>query len=130
MEKTLFLSPMIENNVFHYATRKISSICKISTFFEDLTILNPRSHLKMKYEFLTCCQSITINWKFFDRTSFTYNCTENLLVICKWVTWPLLKIITKLVNFWIYLIVKINQGSKLSSMRTVIKSLTSVTVLL
>ena len=31
---------------FHYATRKISLICKISTFFEDLGFLNPRSHLK------------------------------------------------------------------------------------
>ena len=31
----------------HYATRKISPICKISTFSEDLNFLNPRSHLKM-----------------------------------------------------------------------------------
>ena len=31
---------------FHYATRKISLISNISTFFEDLSILNPRSHLK------------------------------------------------------------------------------------
>ena len=29
----------------HYATRKISPICKISTFSEDLSFLNPRSHL-------------------------------------------------------------------------------------
>ena len=31
----------------HYATRKISPTCKISTFFEDLSFLNPRSHLKI-----------------------------------------------------------------------------------
>ena len=30
----------------HYATRKTSPICKISTFSEDLSFLNPRSHLK------------------------------------------------------------------------------------
>ena len=30
----------------HYATRKISPIFKISTFSEDLSFLNPRSHLK------------------------------------------------------------------------------------
>ena len=29
----------------HSETRKISPICKISTFFEDLSILNPRNHL-------------------------------------------------------------------------------------
>ena len=29
----------------HYATRKISPICKISAFSEDLSFLNPRSHL-------------------------------------------------------------------------------------
>ena len=29
----------------HYAIRKISPICKISTFSEDLSFLNPRSHL-------------------------------------------------------------------------------------
>ena len=27
---------------FHYATRKITPICKILTFFEDLSFLNPR----------------------------------------------------------------------------------------
>ena len=31
----------------HYATRKISLICKISTFSEDLSFLNPRSHLNL-----------------------------------------------------------------------------------
>ena len=31
---------------FHYATHKISLICKISTFSEDLNFLNPSSHLK------------------------------------------------------------------------------------
>ena len=31
---------------FHYATNKISPIWKISTFFENVNILNPRSHLK------------------------------------------------------------------------------------
>ena len=30
---------------FHYASRRISAIFKISTFFEDLSSLNPRSHL-------------------------------------------------------------------------------------
>ena len=30
---------------FHYATCIISPICKISTFSEDLSFLNPRSHL-------------------------------------------------------------------------------------
>ena len=30
----------------HYATRKISPICKIATFYEDSSFLNPRSHLK------------------------------------------------------------------------------------
>ena len=30
----------------HYATRKISLIGKISIFFENLSFLNPRSHLK------------------------------------------------------------------------------------
>ena len=30
----------------HYATPKISSICKISTFCEDLSFLNPRSTFK------------------------------------------------------------------------------------
>ena len=34
--------------LFHYATHKISLICKISTFFEDLSFLNPRSHLNAK----------------------------------------------------------------------------------
>ena len=31
----------------HYATRKISLICKISTFSEDLSFLNLGSHLKV-----------------------------------------------------------------------------------
>ena len=31
---------------FHYATRKIGPTCKISIFFKDLSILNPRSHIK------------------------------------------------------------------------------------
>ena len=31
----------------NYATRKISPICKISTFFEDLSFLNPRNHLNL-----------------------------------------------------------------------------------
>ena len=31
---------------FHFETRKISLICKISAFFEDVSFLNPRSHLK------------------------------------------------------------------------------------
>ena len=35
----------------HYATRKRSTICKISTFSEDLSFLNPRSHLK-------CCENV------------------------------------------------------------------------
>ena len=30
----------------HYVTRKISPICKFSTFSEDLSFLYPRSHLK------------------------------------------------------------------------------------
>ena len=30
----------------HHATRKISPICKISTFSKDLSFLSPRSHLK------------------------------------------------------------------------------------
>ena len=30
----------------HYVTHKISPICKISTFSEDLSFLNPRNHLK------------------------------------------------------------------------------------
>ena len=30
----------------HYATRKISPICKISTFSKDLSLVKPRSHLK------------------------------------------------------------------------------------
>ena len=34
----------------HYATRKISPICKISTFSEDFSFLNPRSHLKRNRE--------------------------------------------------------------------------------
>ena len=29
---------------FHYATRKISTICKILTFSEDLSFFNPKSH--------------------------------------------------------------------------------------
>ena len=33
----------------HYATCKISPTCKISSFFEDLSFLNPRSHLKERY---------------------------------------------------------------------------------
>ena len=32
---------------FHYATRKIGPICKISTCFEDLSFLNPRSNLSL-----------------------------------------------------------------------------------
>ena len=32
----------------HYATRKISPICKIATFSEDLSFLNLRSHLNKK----------------------------------------------------------------------------------
>ena len=32
---------------FHYETCKISTICKMSTFFEDLSFLNPRSHLNI-----------------------------------------------------------------------------------
>ena len=32
----------------HYATRKISPIGKISTFFEGLSFLNPRNHLKIR----------------------------------------------------------------------------------
>ena len=32
----------------HYAISKISSICKISIFFEDLSFLSPRSLLKLK----------------------------------------------------------------------------------
>ena len=32
----------------YYATRKISPICKISTFFEGFSFLNPRSHLKIR----------------------------------------------------------------------------------
>ena len=36
---------------FYYATRKISPICKISTFFEDLGFLNPRSHLKLQVHY-------------------------------------------------------------------------------
>ena len=31
----------------HYATRIISPICKIPTFSEDRSCLNPRSHLKV-----------------------------------------------------------------------------------
>ena len=30
----------------HHATRKLSPICKILTYSEDLSFLNPRSHLK------------------------------------------------------------------------------------
>ena len=33
----------------HYATRKITTTCKISTFSEDLIFLNSRSHLKWFY---------------------------------------------------------------------------------
>ena len=40
MKKTMF---------FHDATRKTRTTCKISTFFEDLSFLNPRSHLEAFY---------------------------------------------------------------------------------
>ena len=33
---------------FHDATRKTRTNCKNLTFFEDLSIINPRSHLKKK----------------------------------------------------------------------------------
>ena len=46
-EKALFLSPIIENNVFYYAIHKINTICKISTFFEDLSFLNARSSINI-----------------------------------------------------------------------------------
>ena len=42
----------------HYATCKISPICKISTYSEDLSLLNPTRHLKVK---------IPENWKNFKR---------------------------------------------------------------
>ena len=54
----------------HYDTRKISPICKISTFSEDLSFLNPRSHLK---------RSIKL-WDLQVIPAFTcknQNCTEN-----------------------------------------------------
>ena len=33
----------------HYGTRKISPICKFSTFCKDLSFHNPRGHLNAKY---------------------------------------------------------------------------------
>ena len=35
---------------FHFVTRKISLICKISAFFEDLSFLKPRNHLKIIFK--------------------------------------------------------------------------------
>ena len=35
-----------------YATRKINPICKIATFSEDLSFLNPRSHLTRYIELI------------------------------------------------------------------------------
>ena len=31
---------------FYYAIRKISPVCKVSTIFEDLSFVSPRSNLK------------------------------------------------------------------------------------
>ena len=45
-EKTLFLWSILENTCFHYATRKISPVYKVSTIFEDLSFVSPRSNLK------------------------------------------------------------------------------------
>ena len=39
----------------HYATRKISPICKISTFSDDLSFLNPRIHLNL-------CLTLCVLW--------------------------------------------------------------------
>ena len=46
----------------HYATRKISPICKIQFFFEDFSFLNPRSHLKLykpKSKSKSTCESFS-----------------------------------------------------------------------
>ena len=45
IRKKQFLSSVIKSNVFSACKR--SSICKMSTFFEDLSFLNPRSHLNV-----------------------------------------------------------------------------------
>ena len=44
-EKNVVFSSM-KNFFFHDGTRKIRTACKISTFFENLNFLHPRSHLK------------------------------------------------------------------------------------
>ena len=43
----------------HYASRKISPICKILTFSEDLSLLNPGSHFIIPENYLWRSQSIT-----------------------------------------------------------------------
>ena len=40
---------MIKKTIFDDPPRKIRTTCKISTFFEDLSFLNPRSHLEAFY---------------------------------------------------------------------------------
>ena len=44
-KKRCFFRPYQKIMFSQYATRKTSPICKISTFSEDLSFLNPRSHL-------------------------------------------------------------------------------------
>ena len=44
----------------HYVIRKISPICKISTFSEELSFLNPRRHLKQ----LSCSIFLLLGFNF------------------------------------------------------------------
>ena len=60
----------------HYETRIISPICKMSTFFEDLSFLSPRSHLKKKSQH----RCFPVNIVMFLRTPILKNLCEWLLL--------------------------------------------------
>ena len=60
---------------FHDATHKTRTACKISTFFEDLGFLKPRSHLKWspivkKYKYLNKHCSGYVSWIFLTGTFY------------------------------------------------------------
>ena len=59
--------------VFHDATRRTRTACKISTFFEDLDFLNPRTHLKWspivkKYKYINKHCAGYVSWIFLTGT--------------------------------------------------------------
>ena len=63
--------------LFHEGTRKTRTTCKISTSFEDLTFLNPRSHLK-KFSFFLLNFSRSALFRMKTRFSLKYFVKTNV----------------------------------------------------